>query len=70
MMLDKVKNDILKRKGNLCKFRFNGVRNQNEEFMGIIVGIYPSVFTIKLENNIIRSFSYSDLLVNNIEILK
>lgn len=70
MMLDNVRNLVISNKGVEHLFRFNGVRNQNEEFKGRIVGIYPAVFTIELDNKVIKSFSYSDLLINNLEIIK
>ena len=69
-MLDKIRNLVIQNQGIDHTFRFNGIRNQNEEFMGKIVGIYPAIFTIELENKVIKSFSYSDLLINNLEIIK
>ena len=70
MMLDNVKNLVILNKDVEHIFRFNGIRNQNEEFLGKIVGIYPAIFTIELNNKIIKSFSYSDLLIKNLEIIK
>lgn len=70
MMLDKIKNMVVENRGIEHVFRFNGIRNQNEEFCGKIVGIYPAIFTIELDNKVIKSFSYSDLLINNLEIIK
>ncbi len=70
MMLDNIKKLVILNKGIQHIFRFNGIRNQNEEFSGRIVGVYPAVFTIELNNKVIRSFSYSDLLINNLEILE
>lgn len=69
-MLDNIKKLVNLNKGIQHIFRFNGIRNQNEEFSGRIVGVYPAVFTIELNNKVIRSFSYSDLLINNLEILE
>ena len=43
---------------------------QSEEFFGKIIGAYPSIFIIELDNKIIKSFSYSDLLINNLEIIE
>ncbi len=50
-------------------FRFNGARNQIEEFDGYITYLYPRIFTIKLDNGITRSFSYSDVMTKNLEII-
>lgn len=71
-MINKIKEDILSKKGERLKFRFNGARNQIEEFEGIITGIYNYVFTIKTINDKeeIKSFTYSDVLIDNLEIYK
>ena len=69
-MINKIKSDIESKKGKVLKFKHNGARNQIEEFEGIIVGVYNYVFTIKTtgEKETIKSFSYSDILINNLEI--
>lgn len=69
MMLDKIKNCIEESVGKEHFFRFNGSRNQIEEFKGIINGTYSAIFTITVENFGVRSFSYSDILTKNLEIL-
>lgn len=70
-MIDKIKLKIEENKGRELNFRFNGSRNQIEEFTGIIDKTYNYLFTIKLSNNsnIIKSFSYSDVLTESLEIL-
>lgn len=69
-MINKIKEDIESRKGKVLKFRHNGSRNQIEEFEGIIIGTYNYVFTIKIvdDKEKIKSFSYSDILIDNLEI--
>ena len=71
-MINKIKKDIENKKGKVLKFRFNGARNQIEEFEGIIVGAYNYIFTIKTvdEKEELKSFTYSDILINNLEINK
>ena len=67
--------NIIKDKLNVCKgqvmsFRFNGSRNQIEEFCGKIVELYDYVFTIMPENsNFLKSFSYSDILIRKLIVL-
>ena len=68
-MLNDIKQYVKDNQGIFHIFRFNGIRNQSEEFVGKIIGVYPAIFTIELENKLIRSFSYSDLLVDNLEII-
>ena len=69
-MINKIKEDIKSKKGKVLKFRHNGSRNQIEEFEGIIVDTYNYIFTIKTidDKSVIKSFSYSDILIDNLEI--
>lgn len=70
-MINKIKDDIKKNKGKELHFRFNGARNQIEEFEGVIVGTYNYIFTIKTidEKEELKSFTYSDILIENLEII-
>ena len=69
-MINKIKDEITSKKGERLKFRFNGARNQIEEFEGIIVETYNYIFTIKTINDKeeLKSFTYSDVLIDNLEI--
>lgn len=69
-MINKIKSEIESQKGKLLKFRYNGSRNQIEEFEGIINNTYNYIFTIKVvgDREDIKSFTYSDVLIKNIEI--
>lgn len=69
MTLDKIKEIVKNNFGVMHSFRFKGTRNQIEEFNGKIIAMYPSVFIIGLENSQVKSFSYSDLLIENLEII-
>ena len=71
-MINKIKEDIKRKKGQKLKFRFNGARNQIEEFEGIIIDVYNYIFTIKTINSKeeLKSFTYSDVLIDNLEIYK
>ena len=60
---------INKHRGKVIHFRYNGSRNQIEEFDGKIENTYNSIFTIKIENqNAIKSFSYNDVINKSLEI--
>lgn len=69
-MINKIKEDIESRKGKVLKFRHNGSRNQIEEFKGVIVDTYNYIFIIKTVDTKeeIKSFTYSDILIDNLEI--
>lgn len=69
MTLDKVREVVLENKGIVKSFVFKGSRNQIDEFQGVITETYPAVFTITLEDNKVKSFSYSDILIDNLKII-
>ncbi|MCI6107906.1 MAG: Veg family protein [bacterium] len=69
MMIDNIKKVVEQNQGIKCSFRFHGSRNQVDEFHGVIVDLYPAIFTIETENNKIKTFSYSDILTQSLEIL-
>ena len=69
MILDSVKEKIKMNKGIMKKFIFHGTHNQNEEFEGVIIKMYNSLFLIKTIDNQIRSYSYADVLISNLEII-
>lgn len=70
-MINKVRVNIENKKNKVLKFRHNGSRNQIEEFTGTINETYDNVFTIKIiDKEEIKSFSYSDVLINNLEIFE
>ena len=69
-MITKIKEKLEKEKGKNLHFKFNGSRNQIEEFDGYIENTYNYVFTIKLNNeDRIKSFTYTDILIDNLEII-
>ena len=69
MNISKIKEDIVKNKGKVLHFKYNGARNQIEEFDGKIEDTYNSIFTIKLEdNNNIKTITYSDVITESLEI--
>ena len=69
-MISKIKNQLQEQIGITHHFRFNGARNQIEEFDGYIENTYNFIFTIKPINDTrIKSFTYSDVLIENLEII-
>ena len=71
-MIGKIKSEVESKKGKILKFRHNGTRNQIEEFKGIITDTYNYIFTIKIlsDKEEIKSFTYSDVLIDNLEIFE
>jgi len=68
-MINKIRDNLKNMLGKNLHFKYNGARNQIEEFDGYINQIYNYVFTIKINNSIIKSFTYTDILINNLEII-
>ncbi len=69
MTIGMVKQFVNDNKGMMHSFRFKGTRNQIEEFQGMITDVYPAIFIIKLQDEKIKSFSYTDVLIDNLKIL-
>ena len=68
MNIKRIKEKIELLKNKKIKLKVNGARNQIEEFEGIITETYNYIFIVET-NNIKKSFSYSDILINNLEII-
>ena len=71
-MISKIKKKLSNEIGKELHFKFNGARNQIEEFDGYIENTYNFIFTIKTigEKERIKSFTYSDVLTLNLEIFQ
>jgi uncharacterized protein Veg len=69
MNKNKIIEEIKKYEGKLISFKYNGVRNQIEEFRGTIEEIYNSVFIIRLnDKKTLKSFTYSDVINKTLQI--
>ena len=66
MNIMKIRKDLESNKGKLIHFKYNGARNQIEEFDGIIEDTYNAI-TIRLDNKI-KTFTYSDILTEILEL--
>ena len=69
MTLDKIRELVEKNKYKQKTFIFKGTRNQIDKFKGKIKNTYSVIFTVVSEDNKLRSFSYSDVLIGNLQIL-
>lgn len=69
-MIEKIKENIKEHIGEEVKIKFNGGRNRIEEYNAVIKEMYNFIFVVKLKNETseIKSFSYSDILTQIIEI--
>lgn len=70
--LDSIKEDVRSNIGEKVMLKVNRGRRKNVIRKGVIDDIYPSVFTIVVEdeaNNVqTLSYTYSDILISSIEL--
>ena len=69
MNIAKIRENLESNKGKVIHFKYNGARNQIEEFDGTIEDTYNAIFTIRLdeENSKIKTFTYSDILTEMLQ---
>ncbi len=64
--LEEIKLNISNLKGKTVQMSINRGRKKFENLSATIKDIYPSVFTIKTENEKIQTFSYFDVMCGNV----
>ena len=65
--LDNVKEKIKNLKGQTVEMSINRGRKKIELVSGVVKDIYPSVFTVVLENQtLLQTFSYFDVLCGKV----
>lgn len=64
--LEEIKISISNLKGKTVQMSINRGRKKIENLSATIKDIYPSVFTIKTENEKIQTFSYFDVMCGNV----
>ena len=70
MTIKTIKNQIKTNLGKEIKIKLNGSRNKIEYYNAVLKDVYENVFTVQIKNdyNELKSFSYSDVLTNTLEI--
>ena len=63
---DEIKKKISALKGSSVKMDINRGRKKIETISAIIKDVYPSVFTIKTEDEKLQTFSYFDVMCGNV----
>lgn len=67
MGIEEVKTKILSLKGREVEMNVNRGRKKYDTLSGTIKDVYPSVFTVALnENEALQTFSYYDVLCGNV----
>ena len=57
-----IKNYLLPYIGKKVRIKYNLGRNKYESFYAEIINVYNCLFLVKLEDNTIKSFSFSDII--------
>ena len=68
-MLENAKKNIIALKDKNIKIVVNNIRNKSETLIGYIDEVYDRIFIFNSNDGIKRSFTYSDLISNIIEII-
>ena len=68
MNIKSMRNYLKTKIGSNIVIVYYGSRNRKEIYRGILCKLYVNIFTIKLFNGEIKSFSYCDVLTDTIEI--
>ena len=67
MMISKVKKELLEHLGDVVLIKYNLGRNKYEEYEAIIKELYDYVFLVECDN-VVKSFSYIDVITKVIRI--
>ncbi len=67
MTISKVKGELLEHLGDVVSIKYSLGRNKYEEYEAIIKELYDYVFLVECDN-IVKSFSYIDVITKVIKI--
>ena len=67
-MIEKIKEDLNNHLGKIAKIKYDLGRNKFEEYDAVIKKLYNHVFIVKLNNEELKSFSYTDVITKTIKI--
>ncbi len=62
-----IRNFLLPHVGKKVRIKYNLGRNKFESFSAEIISVYNCLFLVKLDNNTIKSFSFSDIITKKIK---
>ena len=66
-MISKVKKELLEHLGDVVSIKYNLGRNKYEEYEAVVKELYDYVFLVQCDN-VIKSFSYIDVITKTIRI--
>lgn len=68
MMVEKIKEELNNHLGEKITIKYNLGRNKCEKYDVTLKELYNHVFLVQLDNKIVKSFSYSDVITKTIKI--
>jgi len=68
MNIISIKNYLRTKIGSRIVVIYYGSRNRKEIYKGVLCKLYGNIFTIRLVNGDIKSFSYCDILTRTIRV--
>lgn len=68
MNIKNIKNYLRTKVGFNLVVVYYGSRNRKEVYKGVLYKLYRNIFTIKLYNGEVKSFSYNDILTRTVQI--
>ena len=68
MNVKNIKNYLKSKVGSNIIIVYYGSRNRKEIYKGVLCKLYGNIFTVRLYNGEIKSFSYIDVLTKTIQI--
>lgn len=66
-MIEQIKMDLSPHVGRELRIKYNLGRNKFEEYNGKLKKLYDYIFIVE-KNSEIKSFAYTDVIVNNVNI--
>lgn len=70
--LNEIATQIKGMKGESVKMQVNKGRKRIEKYTGVIESVYPSIFTVRIDNPVAQdflSYSYSEVLCGDVKII-
>lgn len=68
MTIDMIKEKLNNHLGSKITIKYNLGRNKYEKYDVILKEIYNHIFLVQLDNKVVKSFSYSDVITKTIKI--
>ncbi len=69
MTISEVKSELNNIVGKEVTIKYNLGRNKYEKYDVVIKELYSNIFLVELKENMIKSFSYTDVITSTIKII-